>query len=257
MRAIRVSARIAVGILAIAMLGGCATYFWAPNPMGVIRDKLPGGKAKCLVVFLPGSGDRARSYRKSGFIRKLRRRGLSTDIVAADASMGYYLHENVVDRFEKAVMAPARRTGYEQIWLIGVSLGGFGSLLYAKERPGQVAGVLALAPFLGDNPFSKDIREAGGLSKWAAPSPEPLSAMNYEAQLWRWLQAVTSGREPGPRIYLGFGTEDPFADRNELLAAALPAGHVLRAPGGHDWPPWSGIFDRFLEDSDFARACAK
>ncbi|HBL19226.1 MAG: hypothetical protein A2X36_03090 [Elusimicrobia bacterium GWA2_69_24] len=249
--------RIAAGSLAAALLGGCGETLSAPAPMRALRDDLPGGKAKCLVVLMPGRRSRAESFLEHGFVRKFRERGLAVDVVAADATMGYYVRQTLLDRLEADVLAPARASGYEQLWLLGVSMGGFGSLLYAKERPGQATGVLLLAPFLGDDPPSEELRAAGGLLKWQAPAAAPLSRTNYELQIWRWLQAVTAGREPGPKLLLGFGTEDPFAARNGLLGEALPSGNVIKVPGAHDWPTWDGILDRFLADSEFSRACGR
>ena len=40
----------------------------APTPMTALRDELPGGDAKCLVVFLPGYGDTGSDFTKYGFI---------------------------------------------------------------------------------------------------------------------------------------------------------------------------------------------
>ena len=46
------------------------------------------------------------------------------------------------------------------------------------------------------------------------------------------------------------------AEADAVLAPALPPTHVLQAPGGHDWSVWRPLFARFLDDSDFSRACA-
>jgi len=32
-----------------------------------------------------------------------------------------------------------------------------------------------------------------------------------------------------------------------LLAAALPPSSVDIVPGGHDWPTWRALWDRFLD----------
>jgi pimeloyl-ACP methyl ester carboxylesterase len=39
--------------------------------------------------------------------------------------------------------------GYGHVRAAGISLGGFGALLYASRYPEEVTGILAVAPFLG------------------------------------------------------------------------------------------------------------
>lgn len=69
---------------------GCAALLPAPTPMAAVHDALPGGGAKCLVVFLPGVGDSAADFTRYGFVEALRQRGLSVDVVAANATRGYW-----------------------------------------------------------------------------------------------------------------------------------------------------------------------
>ena len=58
---------------------GCAVFMPAPTPMTSLRDELPGGDAKCLVVFLPGAGDEASDFVKYGFIEALRQKNRRCD----------------------------------------------------------------------------------------------------------------------------------------------------------------------------------
>ena len=50
-----------------------------------------------------------------------------------------------------------------------------------------------------------------------------------------------------PPLYLGFGLSDRFASNHQLLADALPAGHVFTTEGGHDWPQWSQLWRKMLD----------
>jgi pimeloyl-ACP methyl ester carboxylesterase len=140
----------ASGWLALVALASCAPLR-APVPMAVRADALAAGGARCLIVFLPGLGDRARTFFDEGFVDLVRRKGLSADVVAADATYGYYASGTFVTRLDADVIAPAKRKGYARIWLIGPSMGGFGSIFYASQRPAQLDGVLAFAPWLGDD----------------------------------------------------------------------------------------------------------
>jgi pimeloyl-ACP methyl ester carboxylesterase len=235
---------------------GCAAFMPAPTPMVSLRDELPGGAAKCLVVFMPGAGDSAGDFERYGFIKALRERGLSVDVVSANATLGYYAKGLMVERLNTDVVSPAQVKGYQQTWLIGMSMGGMGTLLYSHEHPEQVTGVLALAPFLGDRSLTDEIRDAGGLAAWRAPEKvSAISSETYQRELWRWLQAVTAGKERGPNLYLGWGTEDGLGKPASLLAAALPEGHTFTVPGAHKWVPWKQVLEAFLANSDFARSC--
>ena len=48
------------------------------------------------------------------------------------------------------MIAPARARGYAGVWLAGASMGGMGTLLYERSRPGELDGLVLLAPYLGD-----------------------------------------------------------------------------------------------------------
>ena len=67
------------------------------------------------------------------------------DVIAADAHFGYYRARSVVDRLHEDLIAPVADR-YERVWLVGISMGGFGSALYAMEHPDVVDGVIMLAP---------------------------------------------------------------------------------------------------------------
>ena len=96
------------------------------------------------------AGDHAERFREQGFVEDLQNSNLSIDIRATDATMGYYVKGTLLDRLETDVITLAKARGYEEIWLVGSSMGGLGTLLYSRMRSAEVTGVLAMAPFLGD-----------------------------------------------------------------------------------------------------------
>ena len=235
---------------------GCKSFFPAPSPMASVFDPLPAQKpAKCLVVLLPGAGDTAETFRKEGFVEAIQSSGAAADVVAANATLGYYLRGNAAQQIETDVVAPLRTRGYGQIWVVGISMGGFGSLHYAELFPAHVDGVLALAPFLGDKSLGEEIRNAGGLEKWTPDEAAPVTEENYQRQLWSWLHNTVTGKQKGPAIYLGYGDQDGLGAQDSVLGAALPKDHVFGAPGGHDWPPWRALLQQFLKSPEFQRAC--
>jgi pimeloyl-ACP methyl ester carboxylesterase len=216
----------------------------------------PTARAKCLVVFLPGMGDDAEDFEKNGFVEEVRRRGLSIDMVAAQATIGYYSRGTFTERLAVDVVAPRRARGYAQTWLIGMSMGGFGTLYYSHQHLDDVSGVLALAPYLGDKDLIEEIHQAGGLQKWGAPARVPaMNEDNYQREMWRWLQAATRGAEPAPKINVAFGRQDKLIRADELLAAELPKEHVFLTEGGHNWGPWRTLLAQFLDQGEMGKVC--
>jgi pimeloyl-ACP methyl ester carboxylesterase len=226
----------------------------APAPIPVLRLEPQAAGAPCLVVFLPGRGDRPEHFERHGFDRLAREAGVRCELLAVDAHLGYYRNRSVLERLHQDVILPARARGVEEIWLVGISLGGVGALLYEAEHPGEIAGAVLLAPFLGNPPIIEEVAAAGGLAGWQ-PGPAPAGEEDFQRRLWRFLHtrlgpptpltATGTGR-PAPRLYLGWGEDDSFAGANRLLADALPPAAVLTVPGGHDWPPWRALFAGLL-----------
>ncbi len=248
-------ARLGAAALA-ALLGACAPFTQAPIPLRSIEYATTSAPAKCLFVLLPGRGDRAETFEQRGFIEALRKTSRSIDIRATDATFGYYMQGTFLERLATDVIGPAKARGYQEIWLAGPSMGGFGSLLYARTHPSDITGVLAIAPFLGDNELIEEIAAAGGLAKWRAPPPvAQTNRDNYQGELWRWLQAATRGSESAPLIFAGYGTADRLSNAGSLLTAELPPSRVFLTTGGHEWPAWRRVLDSFLASPDFASHC--
>ena len=222
--------------------------------MASVFDQLPGGqRAKCLTVLLPGAGDTAQTFRDKGFVEAIQRSGASTDIVAANATLGYYLRGIAPERIEVDVIAPLRSRNYEQIWVMGISMGGFGAIHYTQLHPEHVDGMLVLAPYLGDKSLGDEIRNAGGLEKWTPDPPAPIVEENYQRQMWSWLHGAV--KEKRPLIYIGYGDQDGLGPQDAVLSSALPQEQVFHTPGGHDWPPWRALLQQFLDSSEFQRRC--
>lgn len=206
--------------LAVALT---ATGCFRPGPATVplrtleIADGAPG--SRCLVVFLPGRGDTPEHFVRNGFPEDLRRAGSRCAMVGVDAHLGYYFEKTVVDRLREDVIAPARERGVEEIWLVGISVGGLGSLLYTKEHPGEIAGIVAIAPYLGD-----EKEDFTAFRSWLEERPAP----------------------GDPPLFLIYGKRDRFAGANGELAARLPADHVFQVPGRHTWATWRRGWEAFL-----------
>jgi pimeloyl-ACP methyl ester carboxylesterase len=235
-------------------LSGCALT-QAPVPMGKLEAPAPADP-RCILVLFPGAGDHADDYRKEGFLKLVQDRKLPVAVVAADATMGYYLSNTMQSRVEVDVIQPVRaKYPNARLWVAGISMGGFGALFYAQQHADQVEGVLAMAPFLGGPEIAQEVRASGGLGKWKAPEKAPPTDANFSRQLWRWLKEVTTPGARGPQLHLGYGVDDGISVQGAVLAAALPSGRVTIKPGGHVWAAWTPIFEDFLDGKAFRAAC--
>jgi pimeloyl-ACP methyl ester carboxylesterase len=239
------SARRWIAPALIASATGCAVFFPAPAPLRMSWARCERcGPGRGLMVFLPGRSSDAKDFVDNGFVDDLSRSGLAVDSVAVDATLGYYMRRTLITRLAEDVLGPARSMGYRRIWLAGISMGGLGAVLTAEQHANELDGILLMAPFLGDDDVIEEIASQGGLAGWAPPlkvDPE-----DYQRNIWRWLKRYTKPQTSVPSLYLGFGDEDRFAKAGHLLAAVLPADHVLRVRGRHTWGPWREVFAAFL-----------
>lgn len=229
--------------LLVACLPACSLLYPAPRPIPSIHYAA-GQAVRTLLVLLPGRSDTAADFEKQGFIQIARSSGIPVDIAAVDARFGYYISETLGRRLAEDVIAPAKSHGTTSFWLSGVSMGGLGALIYAEQHPGEVDGVLAIAPFLGDDDVIEEIERAGGLARWKTFGKAKPG--DYQRELWLWLGRCLPRASGCPRIYLGFGQSDRFVRAHRLLASELPAEQVVQVPGGHAWTPWREIFKASL-----------
>ena len=202
----------------------------------------PGTLAPVLLVLLPGANMTADELEREGFVAAVRERRLAVDVQIADASLAYVIDGSVLQHLHADVIAPARAAGYQRIWLAGISLGGYVALAYAQQHPGSIEGLLLTAPYLGRRPLVQAIVDAGGPAAWRRTA-QPRDANDIDHALWMWLSALPADAPP---IWLGYGSEDRFAESHRLLATLLPEARVRSAPGGHDWPPWRALWAQWL-----------
>jgi pimeloyl-ACP methyl ester carboxylesterase len=204
-----------------------------------------GVAAGDLVVFLPGRGDRAEDFEERGFLALARKAGLAVDVLAVDAHLAYYYKRVIADRLWADVILPARARGYRRVWIVGISLGGLGAITLTQTHPDAVAGILAIAPYLGEPELTREIEGAGGLARWGgAPSEADLRGV------WGFLRGYATG-DGRPLLWLAYGESDRYAYGHRLLASALPRDRVLAGPGGHDWKAWEPLWAEFLARGAF------
>lgn len=217
---------LALAACAIGTLSGC-TWFRSPRvPLSSTTFVAGREDAAVYALLLPGRGDTPGDYARAGFPRALVGRGFAGEIVAADAHLQYYVKRLAIPRVHEDVVVP--RAGRKP-WIVGISLGGLGTLLYEKEHPGEAAGLVLLAPFVGDPELIAEIKRAGGLAAW---EPGVIAPGDYQRELWAWIKGGGLARVP---VFLAWGESDRFAEADALLATLVPKDRVVIVPGGHTW----------------------
>lgn len=210
----------------------------------------------CLVVFIPGFLDGPETYLDNRFPHALNGSGAPCDAVGVDLHFRYYSEIGVADIVYEDVLIPAAARGYDEIWLVGISMGGLGTLLTASQHTDIIDGVILIAPFVGDEHVLAEIRDAGGAIDWDPPEDietTPLSESNYTQHIWAWLQQYDTDPSSMPPLYIGWGDDDSLGPGDELLGDLLPEGHVFHEPGGHGWSVWTPMWQRMLRTAPVGR----
>jgi len=232
--------------LPLALLSACYPIGNASKPIPTAFVPAPQA-AHRLVVFLPGRGDDLDGLKKSGIAQIIQREWPDADVELAAVTMAYYIDGHATRRLHDEVMAPALKHGYKQIWLAGTSLGGMGALTYDRDYPGEVYGMILLAPYLGDSTVPKEITAAGGLAQWNPGLAETLGPKTWQRELWRYLKTWSVEPARGRHVWLAYGDSDRLRQDIELMSPTLRSTHVLMLPGGHSWDVWKVAAPRLLQ----------
>jgi hypothetical protein len=218
--------------------------------MRILSDfAIQGQRAPALAILLPGALQQPEDLVHAGFIETVRQRAVSLDLALLDLGLEYIgdcTDRTVLQRINDCVVRPARLNGYSEIWLVGISIGGFIAISYAEQYPGLISGLCLLAPYPGNRILTGQIKAAGGLQQWSANSAADDDA---ERRAWRWLNTRRE-RTAGTQIHLGYGREDRFLAGQQLMAETLAAHTVDTVAGGHDWPAWQQLWINFIDRTE-------
>ncbi|MEZ5663445.1 MAG: alpha/beta hydrolase [Burkholderiaceae bacterium] len=197
-----------------------------------------------LLVLLPGALMRPSDVEMAGCLDALRGRGPVLDLCVADMAMDRVVGGAPLADLQARLLAPAR-AHYRQLWLGGISLGGFLSMAQACDRPDTVDGLCLIAPYPGSRVTTNQIRRAGGLASW---EPDPAQRQDVEYRVWDWLRSPPATLP----VFVGHGRDDRFADGMAAVAACFPPSSRHLVDGGHDWPAWRCLWQTFLDAAPFA-----
>lgn len=208
------------------------------------------GSDRTLLVMLPGAHVVPSDFAEHGFLDALRAHPAhgAVDAMAVGLKPDDYLDGDVAARLHDTVIGPAMARGYARLWLLGISLGGMGALLCARARPGTVDGIILLAPFLATRGTIAEVVAAGGLEAWEPGAP---TRPDIERGLLSWLKSRPFADGGQPRLLLGHGTTDRYADASRLLYGQVPPHRIAVTAGGHDWPTWAALWHRLLDATPF------
>ena len=147
---------------------------------------------RSLVVLFPTMGGKGSHYETQGFLDEVWERDFEASMEVLDVKPSLYLGSRIVELVKTEVIEPAKAEGYKEIYLIGISLGGHGALLYATTHPEDIDGIVVLAPFISGDLVSEAIEEAGGLDTW---EDCPFLGWEYACNVWKSLQVYVSDSE--------------------------------------------------------------
>lgn len=237
-------------LVEMLFLSGCVASRPVENPIPSVFYPAGESQSQDLYVFLPGRGDAMDAFQENGFIDMLRTAKPGADAVAIDAHMPYYEKGLMADQVFRDVVEPYKRKGYQNIVLVGISLGGYGALWLSNAYPDEIASVVLLAPFLGMNPLIERIGDAGGIDQWRAQlDHEPA----FDELAWLWADDLRNNQSGLiDTAILGYGQSDRFAGAAELLATIIPAPNVFSAEGGHNWTTWKELWAEIIESPAFS-----
>lgn len=218
-----------------------------PRPLVVPMRRLvlpwrAGRTAPLAIVMLPGAYSVPEDFVREGVVDALRARQVQADVHLVDAHLGYFERGMLLERLTDDVVMPLRASGVRSLWFVGISLGGFAALAAALHRPDDVAGALAIAPYVGRPALMQQIRAAGGVPAWRAAQRDTADG---EAARWIELADATPARRAGLHVYSG--RADRFAADQRLFASQLPESNQQWVDGDHDWPAWRALWALWLE----------
>lgn len=239
-------------LMALFLLVACGPLGDPSRPIPTVLASAPD-EATRLVVILPGRADDLDALQESGMVEAIQGAWPDADVLLAELAIAYYRNGDAPRRLHDEVIAPARARGYREIWLGGASMGGMGTLLYDQAYPGEIDGMILLAPYLGDRAILSQIMAAGGVARWDPGPSQTLSEDTWQHELWRHLK--TWGDDPAlaRNVWLAYGDDDRLREAMPVLTPLLRPEQVLVYDGGHDWTVWAPATGEILRRVDASR----
>jgi hypothetical protein len=225
----------------LSLFSGCAFIRQTgANVPSITIAALSPSASKKMVIVLPGARDDVKAMQRSGIVAVIQQSMPDADVVLIALTMSYYLEGRAMERLHEQIVLPARQAGYLEIYLAGASLGGMGVLRYESAYPGEMTGLVLMAPYMGKTSLVEKIIAGGGLSKWQTEL-QPTVLMRYSSapDEWRVVQSLSANRERARQVWLVCGQEDRYRGAAQLIAQVLLPENYIEPGGAHIWPVWT------------------
>jgi pimeloyl-ACP methyl ester carboxylesterase len=230
------------------LLAACSNLGDRRQPIPVQTVLAGESMGQTLVVVLPGRRDNSQVLARTGIAEGIQAAWPAADVMLTGATIAYYTDGGLAARLHEQLIVPARAAGYTEIWMMGASMGGMGTLMYERSYPGELDGMVLLAPFLGERGVLREIERAGGIAQWQpGPEPDVVDRSNFSRELWRHLQTWLDRPEAGRRTWLAYGDRDRLRDAVTIIAPLIPDTQILERSGGHTWKVWVPAAQAVLE----------
>lgn len=219
------------------MLGGCVNLF-QPETDAAIPFAVEGdiNHATHVTVLLPGIRNRIEDFEEEGFLeiaRPLLNEFPNNAVITVDAHWGYYRERIIEARLAEDILG---RYPDKTFTFVGISLGGFGSLLMASANSHRIDKLILLSPFVGDDDYEylERLQLEGPIAR---DDDEDLDrALN---KVWRFM--LDADRKIP--IYIAYGRDDEFVPYYDLLRSKKPKNiQFLELRGDHDWDTWRTLW---------------
>lgn len=240
-------ARVIALSLASTLAAGCYFSRSPTRPLPALFARTSGmDHARCLVVLVPGLLDDPQSFVDHGALEALVESGAPCDAIGVDLHYRYYFGGEAADVLYEDVLFPALARGYDEIWIVGISLGALGATLSIREHGASIAGVILLSPFLGIDPVRREVVETG-LRDWRpGPLPRAIDDASFTRFVWATLRGYVDDPDELPPLYVGWAEGETQDGPSRALAAVLPSDHVATVEGRHDWASWIPLLRTLL-----------
>lgn len=224
-------------LAALSVAAGCALFKPAAIPMSSEYYHYQASNST-LVVLLHGRGGAADNFVKYGAVEQIMNCQPKANIVGVDSHFAYYRERIIEERLREDVVKPALESGVKQVWLLGISVGGLGSLVYRLRYTDDIEAVILMAPYLGE----WDELEA------YAQNPQ-LARTTGDPEFIEIWDGITGIPLDDPAITLAFGEDDDNNSQHRWLAGLLDENRVISGPGNHKWSSWQKLWPEALKRS--------
>ena len=238
-------------LLSIFVLIGCGSNGDSSVPL-TTQKILSGTKTSNLLIMFPGINSSGSDFIDFGFIEPFQEKYNNVDIILVDTRLAYVEAGNISERIQNEIIVPAYAKGYDNIWLVGVSLGGFSSLLYNRDFAENVNGIVLIAPYLGDLYSVSDLIDHPSPKKWSLDNK---NSTDRSIRFWRYLLTLTKpnkDNELKTDLFIAYGDKDRSSQLHQLLASQIKKENVyINEDGGHNWISWKPLWINMLDHKVF------